>query len=486
MVNADVSAPPCAPVKKQGVWRRYHFAYFLSLVWKKAAFVLIPLVLMLIFSQEGNSQQATGLVTQIALAAAVAAYAFAQWMHSGYAVRIGQLWQKKGVFVQRERRLNAQNISLVEEIRTPLFWLCRAVRLTLRTAAGGKDCELDILVPAHLASTLRRCIVPHAKRMHTIYKASVGAVAFMAASGSNFFAGLLIAAPFVNRLGTVLGSELPAYLYGGISESASVLLPFLPPVFAAFAGIMIIGYVVHFMHNFFSFGKFTCARSGESIIISRGIIRRKITSVNTARISSADTRATLLTALFGYAQTWLSIEGLSGHAALPVVPCAKGGERRRVLEGILPAPAAQYAAVFPEGGRRLVYWLYWLIALLFALICWLRMVIVFPAASTALALFMIPLCLLLLWRFVLGVVVSRKAGVVLRGDSVEVCCVHRLSMHTIRIMHGQVARLRITQSPIQRRSGLCNVCLRAKGGQFDAVCRNLPLERAVAVTDRIQ
>lgn len=146
-----------------------------------------------------------------------------------------------------------------------------------------------------------------------VYKSPLFRVLVMAATWSNSFTGLLIFAPFINRVGTVLGEEFSARLYEGINLGVYLAAIGLPPAAAYVAGIFVFGYLVAYAVQVFRYGRFSVCRTGSRLIINRGLLSRNTFITETEHINAISARQSVLMLLFRLKSVYIHTIG-SGKA----------------------------------------------------------------------------------------------------------------------------------------------------------------------------
>lgn len=126
-----------------------------------------------------------------------------------------------------------------------------------------------------------------------LYKSKFFKVFIMTLMQSNSFTGLLVLAPFINKVGTVLGQKYSEQLYDTMNLTQYFIAFGLPPVMAYLAGLLFTGYAVSIAINLLNESRFTLTKNGPFIIITKGIVKKSFYLTNRKNINAITVKQSL-------------------------------------------------------------------------------------------------------------------------------------------------------------------------------------------------
>ena len=259
------------------------------------AFLLIIPLFQGIFAQPqslGQILRTWGL--NLLVTALICLWAGASVRAQGYHAGEDRLFLKKGIILKRWLEIPYRNIHSITVERSLLPALFGAARLHLDTPAGGRkraDCTLTLS-----RKKLRQAaetIFP-AGEGKVLYRAGFWRLLLMSASWSNPGTGLFVAAPFIDRLGKLLGEEISERLYSTVNIGLELAAWGIPPAAALLATVLAAGWGIALIVQLFRYGGFAVSRSEEAISIERGLISNRRMLVRTDRLSAVSVRQSLL------------------------------------------------------------------------------------------------------------------------------------------------------------------------------------------------
>jgi uncharacterized membrane protein YdbT with pleckstrin-like domain len=447
----------------------------------------LPVVIINSENQAQASEKIAAVALHIVLAAAIFALSVVQWKRDTFRIGMGYITQRKGILFLTDVSLCSYNMSSMEIAASPLTGIFGAVRLNMRTSAGGRRPDLSILLSKRRARDICRYLMPFTKTDdNPIFYPKFKNLLLMALSGENFFSSVFLMIPFVDYLGSTLGVNLSGVILSEVSYTLDSLLPFVPHIFSSVAAFMLLSFLFHVVHRLFQMGKYFSTRGGQYIVISRGVLSRRIISVNCARIAAVDIRQTLLGRLWKLRSAALVLEGHCKLENTLLIPAERGDSMEERLGELFPKPSPNGAELTPAPSGRVFFWLPWAVACLAAAVTWLRLWVLFGEYSDIVGIVFTALILFLLWKTAVSVIASREASVRLGGDCVEICAQKGLTLHKMKIFKGRVSVAKITANPLQKIGDTCTVHLRAKGSKMTLSCGGLDYGRALSVLERIK
>jgi len=444
----------------KGTTRRTHpLQIFHSL--KRVAFLLIlPFLQGLLIGEGTLGQRLYGSGLNAVLVGIVVALAVLQWHFCRVSLRGNRLTVKKGFLFRSEDRLHTERIGFLSVEYTPWLSIFRAARLDLETPGGGRRRpDFSFLWRKKETEKLLETIAPREKR-ENLFRTPFRRIFLLAASWSDAASGLLIAVPFINQLGSVLGGDVAERIYEAADFSQWLILAGTPPLLAYLAWIFMGGWAVAFFSRLFRHGRFRAYSAGGFIVTESGVISRRRNVARRAAVNGITVQQSLPMVLLGIQAAYLQVVGYGkkrGERAF--LAAGKAGEIREIIEGLAGLPKLEGRKIRPLVSCRI----YYVAALLTALF----------AASLACALWMIFMpgvweYVLILWGFLgalglwrLGVclVGFRRAGVRFSDGAVELSTHKHFSLIRGILPRHRIQEIRITQSRGQRKRGTCSLSL---------------------------
>ncbi len=462
---------------------KVHYVYILLKI--RSKFILFLLALLPLLSEKGSLsvQLLSSLLLQfialsIVLIPAVISRHYLRWAHDGKFITLSS-----GFISKKSAALPICNIRSVSVIKTPMLSLFKAVRLEIRSSNGRKKPEITLFLSRDEADTLTVSLMPLKKARQTLIPRTLPFI-LSAASQANFAAGLLILSVFISSLG-ITAAELFSDRLNNVSRTAALLIPYLHPAVSILSGIVLLGWVIHFLNICFSDARQITSVSDEYIIIVRGLISTRLTCLRRGSVSSLISRRTALTSLFGQCTINLSVTGQDRKkdiCALSAWPCS---DKANVFSDLCSISKSCDISVRVPDNARLIWWLpYGCITLLMMLL----FVKSFISEGMELSVFSYVLLFfsgLSLWKCIIGIIGSGKGRIKLSGQSILISSVRKFSLLEQNILMGHIAEFRITSTLIQKHRHLCTVAIRAVGSNHVIKCRNLPFETVSNLSERI-
>lgn len=424
-----------------------------------ALLLLIPLSQQLLMQPDQFYEQLRLAGLQLALLAGFLFLSAAQRRATGYHAGQQALSYQKGLLFRRQMRIPYRYFDSVTVRQTMAPALFGAARLFLDTPAGGKK-HADVSLTLSRKNLWRTAdtVCPPGGR-DLLYRAGAGRILLMSAFWSNPGTGLLLLAPFIKRLGDVLGEEISSRLYATVDFSLQLAAWGIPPVSAALAYILFSGWAIALLVQVFRYGNFKLYGGGDLLVIRRGLVNSSQRMFRGSRISALSIRQSLLMRMFrlysGYVHNIGSGKDKGDRSML--VAAAPYKELTRLLHKTVPGlPTAHECPVCPSRGTLKSYLL---IPLCFAGSFFAVMLspFLFGFYSRLFTLTSVFAAPFFCWWGALRFSAQRTSGLSRTSSALLVSGYRRLTLYFTAIPWDRVQMVSLTQNPFQRRSGRCNV-----------------------------
>lgn len=384
----------------------------------------------------------------------------------------------EGVIDSRAAVLSRSDVSRIELRRSVLLGLAKAVRMDIaeRSVGGARRLVLGRQEGIRLSRQLAGC--PEQKRQAQ-YTATLGASALEALAGSNFASGLLVIIPAAMRLGKIAGSELDRRLYEELGSTAAQLMPGLPSLHALAAGLLALGYAVHFVSNFLACARHTAYSSDGCTVISAGVPNRRVCIIPPGAVSVVETRRTLLMCALSCSSCHIRTDAARGSVCL-IMP-HKSRSFTHIRAAFFPRPDYTGAVVRPDRAHLRLYSQKWYVMSMVCAVLWAvcdrRSQLVSAAAMIC--------SVMLMWRALAGRCASRTAKVRVCPGFVELSSVGGFTVRTWRVDRQSIARITLRRTPFDMLRGTCTAVIGVSGMRGTAKCPYLPYERVLALCERL-
>jgi putative membrane protein len=434
------------PTKLEG---RLHPLALLTIARRFIGASLLPLVALLL-------SLGTKVLVPLLLAALLLGLPLAvlSWWRYRYRVAEGRLELRSGVLSRNVRRIPLDRIRGVDISAPFLHRLLGLVKVEVEAAAGGgSKAEISLAaVSRDQADALRAALL----RTEPVGVGASGPALLQRTSPVLLALGgvtsmrYLLAPLAVLGLLLNLADDLPGGFIERAGETAVDLIPTDPlGIAGAVAGLTVVVLMIGAAGSLLVDWDFTLTDEAERFTASRGLLTRRVVTIDRDRIRGADVRDTPLRRPLGLVSITGIVAGLRGRTGgttlAPVLPAREAHTLLRAVDPVAPDPAEPLSRhPLPARRRRLVRALALPLSALIAAIA-LRSPSAI-AAAVALAVLAIPLAL---DRY-------RQLGhsfdgrrLVLRSGS--------LLRRWSEVDPAGVVAFELRSSPGQRRTGLCTL-----------------------------
>lgn len=384
-------------------------------------------------------------------------YGILAWYRHTYWVMGDELRVEQGILSRRQRIIPIERIQAVDISHGVLQRLLGVVKVEIQTAGGTSPEVVLTAVSARAAEELRLALRRH------VAMAAVGTTESSSAVRRLSTQDLLLAGATSGRAGVALS------LIGSIMSQFDEAIPWekvplLPDrlggtgiVLAIAVFVVALAWLLSVSGMVLAHAGFSLRRDGETLLIERGLLERRVASLPIDRIQAVRIVEGLFRQPFGLVE--LRVEsaayGLRAGESTVLFPLLRRREVLPFLRAFLPEYAVEAnLSPLPARARRryaLRLDLMWLALAGAILLLWLT----FPAGILGLSL-PVAAVLLGLWQY-------RDAGWAVVGESL-VLCWRTLSRATAIVPRRRVQMAEVISSPFQRRARLATFAVRVTSG----------------------
>ncbi len=330
------------------------------------------------------------------LALFLIASGFIKWRRFTYWFEDGELRIESGLFVKKKRYIpfeRIQSLNYTEGIFHRPFGL---VKVEIETAAsGGGESEAELTAVTREDADRIKQRIAEGKRRKTengeglleiegipaeaapagqqeesqdVFTLSPKQLIILATTSSGIGVIFSGAAIFLSQFGELLPIAKVGKELAGLLKFGMLLIVIF--VFLALLGAWLLSVAM----TFFSYYAFKVSITGEELIITRGLIEKKRTTVPLRRIQSVSLQENPLRQLFGYGRVVVHSAGAAGDGSrIQLFPLVKKKDMYGSLQAIFPdLDIRDPDGKLPKRGRRFYYRLdfFWMVPII-GLLGWL-------------------------------------------------------------------------------------------------------------------
>lgn len=431
------------------------------------------------------------MIVPILVVAALAAGAIGilSWLRFRYSVEGGALIVERGVLVQQRRVVPLDRVRGVDISAPPLHRLLGLVKVSVDAAgAGGDASELSLAAIGRAEAdrlrdqVLRRraeAVAEGTDRVETTETLARVSTATLALAGATSWRWLVAPLVALGALANLAGPGEQA-LFDFARDRGEDLAPTSGPAIAlaVVAGLALTAAIAA-TGSVLMDGGFRLSDAGGRLVAARGLVRRRVVSIDRSRIGAVERGDSPLWRLVGLSSLRALVAGVgggSGDAAgrTVLLPAERGGAVRALLDR-LGEPGAPELAPHPPAARRRRLARAVGPPIAAAVVSLAARQPEIAAGFAALAVLMVPIAL---DRY-------RSLGSAYDGRRLalrEGCFGRRLTA----IVPGAVVQYTLVSSPFQRRAGLCTLVARLGRGAGSRRALDVAEPRAVELLARIE
>jgi len=406
------------------------------------------------------------------------------WRAVSFWIDNGVLTVRRGLLVRREYIFPLCRISSVSVSQSVFLSLFGAARLSVDTeAGGGKKSDLELLVYKKDIALFELCrggLRPSEEpepQKRVSFRTRNRLLA--AVSLSNPAAGLLFAAPLVNRLGKLLGESIPGKVYDVLGIASELLAKIIPAAASGLAALLLAGWVLSICLTLFREGRVTLSAVGSYVITRHGTVSVTRTAGNKRSIFGVVIRRHFFAPLRRLYSGNMICAGfskeMSGLGTL--IPCVMQAECAAVIEGVFGFDPEFEPHIRPHKKSWLAFFTPPLLLLLAQVAVCTALWLFFPGYKSVIIPAMSVFLLLFAAKTYVAVYCRRHGGVALSGRRLAVFEQKKYTAQAAHLPYDKIGGFILAQPPFQRGERLCRLrvlMLCEQGGGFSAP--GLPVE----------
>lgn len=247
------------------------------------------------------------------------------------------LYIKIGIVFVRKAAINLTRVSSVKITKSPIDAIFGAVTYRINTEAGRKGKpDFEFKLSKKDSESLSELI--YGEKTGTSVGFSVYKLAFLAATTSSAFTGIIISVPVIYRMGNLLGIALNEMLLNQINAASEKMNSIFPPLVNLVTLVVLAGYTVAFIYSFMKYVRFKILLGDEKFEVRSGFIVRNRTIFTKKSVNNVCIEQTALMRFFRRYSINVSIGGYggTGREKAVLMPYGKLHEIKRWFSAYFP------------------------------------------------------------------------------------------------------------------------------------------------------
>lgn len=342
---------------KEKYYKRTHpFTIFTHLK-SSVILLLIPVIQQILFRPQGLFELISTMGINAVYVMAVISYAIASYRCYMYRVLPSGIQIKNGFFVKRYFVVPFDKVQTINFHKNIIASFFGAVRVSFDTPAGlSKHYDISGFFSKKNAKYMMSRIEAEADPKF-IYRSSNMGMLLMCAFWSNPATGLLFAAPFISKTGNIISEEIRKIVYNSVNFFWQTVAAGISPVTATVANVLVFGWIVAVLVQFFRYGRFSSYRQGEYIVVSRGIVNKNVSFTRADRIAAVTINQSLFMRILNLYSSGIFTIGagkLKGDKSL-VIAAEKKDKMYRSLKNIVGFSSKEKISIYPKKNTLISY-----------------------------------------------------------------------------------------------------------------------------------
>lgn len=444
-------------MKRRSLRKQHPFA-MVSKLTSSALLLLLPVIQQLLYRPQNifetiSSMGISAIYSIAVITLAVIFYNTCRYKNDGYGIYI-----ERGVLAKRRFTIPFRNVSTITVERNIFAAIFGAARLSVDTPAGlGKKRDISLYMNRNKVTLLiNRMFDGLETTFH--YTSDNFRMVLMSALWSNPMTGLLLIAPLIQKIGNILGEEFNSIVFSSVDFRTDLISVGITPAAATIANILVLGWAVAMLFQFFRYARFSSKRIGDYIAITRGIGNKNERYTKVHEVSALTISRTLSMAMLKLRSAGIFAVGSGkdkGDKSLIAI-AANDKELKAAINGIVGIDTHCKRELRPDKSRFLSYILIPLIVTA-GVVLVVSLLIFVPILDdlyfTAILISLAPL----VWWIAFRIYAFRNSSIGYNKTCAILCGYKKLSLVTYVIPYEHIQFIEIRQSIFQKYSGYCNV-----------------------------
>lgn len=420
--------------------------------------LLIPVIQQILFQPQGIFELISTMGINALYIISLISYSVASYRCYTYSVTTQSIRIKNGFFVKKYFNVPFEKIQTINFHKNIIAWFCGALKVSFDTPAGlSKVYDISLYLSKKNTKYIRKKIEANNKPKY-IYRSGNFRILLMSAFWSNPAAGLLFAAPFISKMGNIVGQEITDILYNSMDFFWKTVAFNISPAATTVANVLIFGWTVAVLAQFFRYGRFESYRQGDYIVVSRGIINKNISFTRADRIAAVTINQSLLMHILNLYSSGIFTIGagkLKGDKSL-IIAAEKKDKLYRSLKSTVHFSAKEKKVIYPQKNVIFSY-ICIPVYITVGVILLIMIADYFTVINELFKIIMVFAVIPLLWWIVFRLFSYRYSHLAVNENYLIVCGYKIWTLKKYIIPFDKIQYISIKQNIFQRRKGMCDI-----------------------------
>lgn len=471
-------------MNKKKSMRRTHPLSILIFLYRFLFLLILPLLRGFLSALNGNLKEwFTGVWIDVLVLFALIVISTLKWALFQYYMDKDTIELTYGIIFRHKITLPMRSVTTLSSLSSIWlrpFWISK-VRIDT-AARGTRKADFSFYVrrsEAHRIMRLRQEPKQLQDSCVCRYRPPIWSIVLLSVFTSNTLPGIIMVATFVSQAGKLLGQELSMLLRHTFEETARKIAFGLPPIAAAAALFLFIGWFAAFLMNLLQTKGLEIVRTAHRLQVSGGVLTQKRYSLHVQDISFIDIRQSLITRTLRLFSVYLNAIGF-GKEQQDIAAIIPFSIKSRVLSRLsllLPEFIPTKRTIKPARGAFLKFLLLPAIVLVSIPIAAAYGMRLFPIWADIIRFVGFMAALPALWFFGVRLVDLLSSGASKQREYYTMRYSNGFYLHTVIVAWEKITVIDIRQSIFQRFSNKCDaVILTRAEGRRHHILRTLHLD----------
>lgn len=330
--------------------KRLHPIAVVSTVLNQLKELLFPIIAVTVFGSSGTEWGIFSLIAPISVLVYVLVAGILTWYRFTYWIEENEMRIESGVFVRKKRYIPFERIQSLDQSEGILHRALGLVKLKIETAApgAGKKEDAEAVLSAiskeealkfqEILNEVKNSGIRMAEKsiqeQRIIYKISPRELILLATTSGGVGVILSAVVAFLSQFDELIPYERVFHSFKSFIASGLLFVSTI-----VFIGLLIV-WLIALVGTMIKYASFTVVKSGDDIVITRGLIEKRQITVPLKRIQSIRISQNLFRQLLGYGTVYFENAGGSVAnnelASVTVLPIVKRKDIPQILNTWLP------------------------------------------------------------------------------------------------------------------------------------------------------
>lgn len=420
--------------------------------------LIIPVIRRLLLKFNSINENLISASFETSFVVLIFIYSFLEYKSVRYKLDNNSIIIKKGIFFKKITEIPCEKIHYVRikrSVFSRLFSCCKIIfgtpnkyRKDTNIFLNEKDIDLILNNIFDL------------KEKNLSYKISNPKIFFMSIMWSNIFASFLIAVPFINKVGSIIGKELSNELYSSIDKSKALTKIGIPPIIATLSFLLFAFFLISIISEFFRYSNFSVKDFSNCILIKRGFISNDEKIIKKKYINAVAIKQTLWMKLFKIYSAYVYTIGYSQDRtdkSLLIVALKKKRLFDLLNSLCLKKPDGfEHLNIKSHSMKSFLFFPLTCLVALLATLSFLNFQTWYQKITSLIIYFFIPFCI---WWLIIKILAFRNTSLKKNNLYFIVNSYDKFSLYSSYVPIENVQSITICQNIFQKIFGKCNISI---------------------------